>query len=390
MSKSWVNSRVQSLQPSGIRKFFDIVAQMQDVVSLGVGEPDFPTPWHVREEGIYVLEKGMTTYTSNAGLLELRREVSRFLAEQYGLEYRAEDQILITIGASEAIDLAMRTVLEPGDEVLIPEPSFVSYAPCAILAGGVPVAVTTTEETEFRLTPDALEKAITEKAKVLVLPYPNNPTGAILERSDLEALAKVICKHDLLVVSDEIYSELTYGTKHVSIASLPGMAQRTIVINGFSKAFSMTGWRLGYAAGDSEIIAGMTKVHQFTIMCSPTVSQYAAIEALRNGMESVKKMRNEYDLRRRFVVHGFRQMGLECFEPKGAFYVFPSIKSLGLSSEEFCSRLLQEEKVAVVPGTAFGSCGEGYIRCSYAYSLSNLEKALTRIGRFVKRMRQQS
>ncbi len=388
MSKSWVNSRVQSLQPSGIRKFFDIVAQMEDVVSLGVGEPDFLTPWHVREEGIYALEKGLTTYTSNSGLLELRQEVSRYLAEQYGLKYRPEDQVLITIGASEAIDLAMRTVLEPGDEVLIPEPSFVSYAPCAILAGGVPIAVTTTEETEFRLTGTELEKSITEKSKILVLPYPNNPTGAILEQHDLEELAEVIRRHDLLVVSDEIYSELTYGTKHVSIASLPGMEQRTIVINGFSKAFAMTGWRLGYAAGDPEIIAGMTKVHQFTIMCTPTISQYAAVEALRNGMESVKMMRNEYDLRRKFVVHGFRQMGLECFEPKGAFYVFPSIKSLRLSSEQFCNRLLQEERVAVVPGTAFGSCGEGYIRCSYAYSLSNLEKALVRIGRFVKRMRQ--
>jgi len=387
MSKPWVNSKVQSLHPSGIRKFFDIVAQMEDVVSLGVGEPDFLTPWHVREEGIYTLEKGLTTYTSNSGLLELRQEVSRYLAEQYGLEYQAEDQVLITIGASEAIDLAMRTVLEPGDEVLIPEPSFVSYAPCAILAGGVPVAVPTTEETEFRLTGADLEKTITKKSKILVLPFPNNPTGAILEQADLEQLAEVIRRHDLLVVSDEIYSELTYGTKHVSIASLPGMKNRTIVINGFSKAFAMTGWRLGYAAGHPEIIAGMTKVHQFTIMCTPTISQYAAVEALRNGMESVKMMRNEYDLRRKFVVHAFRKMGLDCFEPKGAFYVFPSIKSLGLSSEEFCNRLLAEEKVAVVPGTAFGRCGEGYIRCSYAYSLSNLEKALVRIGRFVKTMR---
>ncbi len=387
MSKPWVNSKVQSLHPSGIRKFFDIVAQMEDVVSLGVGEPDFLTPWHVREEGIYTLEKGLTTYTSNSGLLELRQEVSRYLAEQYGLEYQAEDQVLITIGASEAIDLAMRTVLEPGDEVLIPEPSFVSYAPCAILAGGVPVAVPTTEETEFRLTGADLEKTIIKKSRILVLPFPNNPTGAILEQADLEQLAEVIRRHDLLVVSDEIYSELTYGTKHVSIASLPGMKNRTIVINGFSKAFAMTGWRLGYAAGHPEIIAGMTKVHQFTIMCTPTISQYAAVEALRNGMESVKMMRNEYDLRRKFVVHAFRKMGLDCFEPKGAFYVFPSIKSLGLSSEEFCNRLLAEEKVAVVPGTAFGRCGEGYIRCSYAYSLSNLEKALVRIGRFVKRMR---
>lgn len=388
MSRSWINSRVQSLKPSGIRKFFDIVAQMDDVVSLGVGEPDFLTPWHVREEGIYALEKGLTTYTSNSGLLELREEVSRYLEQQYNLSYRPQDQVLITVGASEAIDLAMRAVIEPGDEVLIPEPSYVSYAPCVILAGGVPVAVPTTNATDFRLTGSDLESSITDKSKILVLPYPNNPTGAIMERHDLADIARVIDKYDLLVVSDEIYSELTYGTKHVSIASLPGMYERTLVINGFSKAFSMTGWRLGYVAGDPELIAAMTKVHQFTIMCTPTISQYAAVEALRNGSESVEMMRSEYDLRRKFLVHAFRQMGLECFEPKGAFYVFPSIKSLGMNSEEFCNRLLEEERVAVVPGTAFGSCGEGHIRVSYAYSLHNLEEAVKRIGRFVHRVRQ--
>lgn len=389
MRKTWVNSRVQSLKPSGIRKFFDIVAQMDDVVSLGVGEPDFHTPWHVREEGIYALEKGLTTYTSNSGLLELRQEVSRYLEQQYGISYRPEDQVLITVGASEAIDLAMRAVIEPGDEVLIPEPSYVSYAPCVILAGGVPIAVPTTEESEFRLTAANLEQSITSRSKILVLPYPNNPTGAIMESQDLAEIAKVIAKHDLLVISDEIYSELTYGIKHVSIASIPGMYERTLVINGFSKAFSMTGWRLGYVAGDPELIAAMTKIHQFTIMCTPTISQYAAIEALRNGRESVEAMRSEYDLRRKFVVHAFRKIGLDCFEPKGAFYVFPSIKSLGMSSEEFCNRLLKEERVAVVPGTAFGSCGEGHIRCSYAYSLRNLEEAMVRIGRFVHKVRQE-
>ena len=309
MRKTWVNSRVQSLKPSGIRIFFDIDAQMDDVVSLGVGEPDFHTPWHVREEGIYALEKGLTTYTSNSGLLELRQEVSRYLEQQYGISYRPEDQVLITVGASEAIDLAMRAVIEPGDEVLIPEPSYVSYAPCVILAGGVPIAVPTTEESEFRLTAANLEQSITSRSKILVLPYPNNPTGAIMESQDLAEIAKVIAKHDLIVISAEIYSELTYGIKHVSIASIPGMYERTLVINGFSKAFSMTGWRLGYVAGDPELIAAMTKIHQFTIMCTPTISQYAAIEALRNGRESVEAMRSEYDLRRKYVVNAFRIIG---------------------------------------------------------------------------------
>lgn len=388
MSKSWVSSRVRDLEPSGIRKFFDVVLQMEDVISLGVGEPDFVTPWHVREEGIYALEKGRTTYTSNAGLLELRQEICRYLSEQYQIDYRPADQILVTIGASEAIDLAIRAVIEPGDEVLIPEPSYVSYSPCVILAGGVPIAVPTTEKTRFRLTGKDLESCITDKTKMLILPYPNNPTGAIMEVENLWDIAAVLKKHNLLIVSDEIYSELTYSTKHVSIASLPKMYERTLVINGFSKAFAMTGWRLGYIAGDPEIIAAMTKIHQFSIMCTPTISQYAAIEALRNGMDSVERMRKEYDLRRKFIVHGFREMGLTCFEPQGAFYVFPSIKSLGLSSEEFCERLLREERVAVVPGNAFGKCGEGYIRCSYAYSLKNLEHALVRIKRFVDRLKQ--
>ncbi len=386
MRKSWVNPRVQALEPSGIRKFFDVVLQMTDVVSLGVGEPDFVTPWHVREEGIYALEKGRTTYTSNSGLLELRQEISGYLSAQYQINYRPIDQILVTVGASEAIDLAIRAVIEPGDEVLIPEPSYVSYSPCVILAGGVPVAVPTTEKTNFRLTGDDLESCITSKTKMLILPYPNNPTGAIMEVDNLKEIAHVIEKYDLLVVSDEIYSELTYDVKHVSIASLPEMYERTLVINGFSKAFAMTGWRLGYVAGEAELISAMTKIHQYSIMCTPTISQYAAIEALRNGMDSVIAMRKEYDLRRKFVVHGFREIGFECFEPLGAFYVFPSIKKFGLSSEEFCDRLLHQERVAVVPGTAFGKCGEGFIRCSYAYSLKNLELALKRIKLFVDKL----
>lgn len=387
MRKSWVNQRVKEIQPSGIRRFFDLVLQMDDVISLGVGEPDFLTPWHVREEGIYALEKGRTTYTSNAGLFELREEVARYLFSSYELAYEPEDEILITVGASEAIDLAMRAVVEPGDEVLIPEPSYVSYAPSVILAGGVPVAVPTTAKTDFRVTGADLASCVTEKSKAIIISYPNNPTGAIMEKADLADIAKVITKHDLLVVSDEIYSELTYGNTHISIASLPGMFERTLVINGFSKAFSMTGWRLGYVAGNQELIGAMTKIHQFTIMCTPTISQYAGVEALRNGMESVKMMKEEYDLRRKFMVNGLRQMGLKCFEPKGAFYVFPSISELGMTSDEFCNRLLEEEKVAVVPGDAFGKCGEGFVRCSYAYSLPNLESALQRIGRFVEKIK---
>lgn len=387
MRESWINPRLHSIQPSGIRKFFDVVLHMEDVISLGVGEPDFVTPWHIREEGIYTLEKGRTTYTSNSGLLALREEISKFLFNQYQLRYRPEDQVLITIGASEAIDLVIRSVIESGDEVLIPEPSYVSYAPAVLLAGGTPIAVPTTENTEFRLTGEILERYITDKTKMIILSYPNNPTGAIMEKENLADIAAVIEKHDLLVVSDEIYSELTYGGKHVSIATLPGMYERSLVINGFSKAFAMTGWRLGYVAGNQDIIAAMTKIHQYTIMCTPTMSQYAAIEALKNGMESVKAMRSEYDLRRKFVVNSLREIGLSCFEPKGAFYVFPSVKKLGMTSEEFCDRLLKEEKVAVVPGNAFGQSGEGYIRCSYAYSLKNLEKALARIERFISKVK---
>lgn len=390
MMEAFVNDRVKDIKPSGIRKFFDIVSQMEDVISLGVGEPDFATPWHVREEAIYALEKGRTTYTSNSGLFELREEVSRYLDERYQIKYRAQDQILITIGASEAIDLAIRAVIKPGDEVLIPEPSYVSYSPCVILAGGVPVAIPTSEKTEFRITGEDLESCITDRSRIMVLPYPNNPTGAIMEEHDLQDIARVLRKHRLLIISDEIYSELTYGPKHMSIAAIDDMYEQTLVINGFSKSFAMTGWRLGYAAGHPALIAAMTKIHQFTIMCAPTVSQYAAIEALRNGLDSVTKMQEEYDLRRRFLVHGFRKMGLECFEPKGAFYVFPSIKGLGMSSEQFCDGLLKEERVAVVPGNAFGESGEGYIRCSYAYSLKNLEIALERIGRFVNKVRQES
>ena len=389
MMKSLINKHVADIKPSGIRKFFDVVLEMDDVVSLGVGEPDFVTPWHIREEAIYSLEKGRTTYTSNSGLLELREEIGHYLTDRYQINYRPADQILVTIGASEAIDLAMRAVVKAGDEVLIPEPSYVSYSPCVVLAGGVPIPVLTNETTEFRLTGEALEQAITDKTKVLVLPYPNNPTGAIMEQHNLEDIAQVLRKHNILVISDEIYSELTYETKHVSIAAMPGMYEKTLVINGFSKSFAMTGWRLGYAAGDKDLIAAMTKIHQFTIMCTPTMSQYGGIEALRNGAESVMRMHEEYDLRRKYLVNEFRKMGLDCFEPRGAFYVFPSIKKLGMTSDEFCERLLREERVAVVPGTAFGDCGEGYVRCSYAYSLKDLEKAVNRIEAFVSKVREE-
>lgn len=389
MMKSLINKHVADIKPSGIRKFFDVVLEMDDVVSLGVGEPDFVTPWHIREEAIYSLEKGRTTYTSNSGLLELREEIGHYLTDRYQINYRPADQILVTIGASEAIDLAMRAVVKAGDEVLIPEPSYVSYSPCVVLAGGVPIPVLTNETTEFRLTGEALEQAITDKTKVLVLPYPNNPTGAIMEQHNLEDIAQVLRKHNILVISDEIYSELTYETKHVSIAAMPGMYEKTLVINGFSKSFAMTGWRLGYAAGDKDLIAAMTKIHQFTIMCTPTMSQYGGIEALRNGAESVMRMHEEYDLRRKYLVNEFRKMGLDCFEPRGAFYVFPSIKKLGMTSDEFCERLLREERVAVVPGTAFGDCGEGYVRCSYAYSLKDLEKAVNRIESFVSKVREE-
>ena len=374
------------IQPSGIRKFFDIVSEMKDAISLGVGEPDFDTPWHIREEGIYSLEKGRTFYTSNAGLKELKIELCNYLKRKFEIEYSYEDEVLVTVGGSEAIDIALRAVVNPKDEVIIPQPSYVSYLPCAVLADAVPVIVKLKEEDEFRLTKQQLLDSITEKTKVVILPFPNNPTGAVMRKKDLEEIAQVIIEKDLLVISDEIYSELSYGERHVSIASLPGMKERTILINGFSKSYAMTGWRLGYATGPAEIIKQMLKIHQFAIMCAPTTSQYAAVSALQNGDKDVEQMREAYNQRRRYLVHALREMGMECFEPFGAFYVFPSIKKFGMTSEEFASRLLQEEKVAVVPGTAFGDCGEGFLRISYAYSLEDLKKALERLERFVKKL----
>lgn len=383
-----ISDKVANIAPSGIRKFFDIVSEMDDVVSLGVGEPDFDTPWHIRDEGIYSLEKGRTFYTSNSGLKELREEVCRYLHRKCGLNYDPVRETLITVGGSEAIDLAMRVMLDPGDEVLIPQPSFVSYLPCCVLADGVPKIIELKEENQFRLTRQELEEAITDKTKLLVLPFPNNPTGAVMEKEDLEAIAEVIIERDLYVLSDEIYSELTYGdSRHVSIASIPGMKERTITMNGFSKSFAMTGWRLGYACGPEEVITQMTKVHQFAIMCAPTTSQYAAVEALKNGDKDIEEMRQAYDGRRRYLMHAFREMGLPCFEPRGAFYVFPCIKEFGMTSEEFATKLLEEERVAVVPGSAFGNCGEGYLRISYAYSLKDLKVALGRLGNFVKRQK---
>lgn len=376
------------IAPSGIRKFFDIVSEMDDVVSLGVGEPDFDTPWHIRDEGIYSLEKGRTFYTSNSGLKELREEICYYLKRRCNISYDPAKEVLITVGGSEAIDLAMRAMLEPGDEVLIPQPCFVSYLPCAVLAGGVPVTISLKEENQFRLTKQELLDAITDKTKILVLPFPNNPTGAIMTRKDLEEIAEVVIEKDLFVLSDEIYSELTYDNEHVSIASLPGMKERTITMNGFSKAYAMTGWRLGYACGPQEIISQMTKIHQFAIMCAPTNSQYAAVEALRHGDEDVKMMREAYNCRRRYLMHAFEEMGLKCFEPFGAFYVFPCIKEFGMTSEEFATRLLEEERVAVVPGSAFGECGEGFLRISYAYSLDDLKIALGRLGKFIRKLKE--
>lgn len=381
-----LNEKVQVMKPSGIRKFFDIVSEMKDAISLGVGEPDFETPWHIREEAIYSLEKGRTVYTSNAGLKELKEEVCRYLKRRYALDYPDKD-VLVTIGGSEAIDAALRTMVDPGDEVLIPEPCYVSYVPCVSLAGGVPVTIALKEENEFRLTKQELLDAITDKTKILIMPFPNNPTGAIMEEKDLREVAEVVAEKDLFVISDEIYSELTYGRNHVSIASMPGMKERTIVINGFSKSYAMTGWRLGYAVGPEEIIRQMIKVHQFAIMCAPTTSQYAAVEALRNGDPDVDMMRDAYDKRRRFLVARLREMGLECFEPYGAFYVFPSIKGFGMTSDEFAAKLLEEEKLAIVPGTAFGDCGEGFLRISYAYSIEQLKTALDRMERFLERHR---
>ena len=382
-----IADKVMGIQPSGIRKFFDLASEMEDVVSLGVGEPDFDTPWHIRDEGIYSLEKGRTFYTSNAGLKELRVEICNYLKRRCGVTYDPNRETLVTVGGSEAIDLAMRVMLNPGDEVLIPQPSFVSYLPCAVLAGGVPKVIELKNENQFRLTKEELLGAITDKTKLLVLPFPNNPTGAVMRREDLEAIAEVIIEKDIFVLSDEIYAELTYDTDHVSIASLPGMRERTVTMNGFSKAYAMTGWRLGYACAPSEIIAQMTKVHQFAIMSAPTTSQYAAVEALRNGDGDAQEMRMAYNGRRRFLMHAFQEMGLPCFEPFGAFYVFPCIKEFGMTSEEFAEKLLAEERVAVVPGSAFGDCGEGYLRISYAYSLEDLKVALGRLEKFVKRLK---
>ena len=378
---SFINQTVTDMKPSGIRKFFDIVNQMEDAISLGVGEPDFITPWHIREAGIYSLEKGRTYYTSNAGLLELREEVCRYV-KKFDLSYAAAEA-LITVGGSEAIDLAMRTVINPGDEVIIHEPSFVCYKPCVALAGGVPVTIETKAENEFKLTKEELLEKITPKTKMLVLSYPNNPTGAIMKEEDLREIAEVAIEKDILVLSDEIYAELTYDGKHFSIASLPGMKERTIVVNGFSKAFAMTGWRLGFALGNEKIIKAMTKVHQYAIMSSPTTSQYAAIEALKNGELSIKTMVDEYDNRRKLITDAFNKMGFTCYQPKGAFYIFPCIKSSGMTSEEFCNNLLQAQKVALVPGTAFGSCGEGFVRVSYAYSIKQINTAIDRIQLFV-------
>ncbi len=384
-----LSDTIVNVKPSGIRKFFDLVSEMKDAISLGVGEPDFDTPWHIRDEGIYSLEKGCTFYTSNAGLKELKEEIAAYLKRRIHVEYDPVKETIVTVGGSEGIDIAMRAMLNPGEEVLIPQPSYVSYEPCAILAGGNPVIIELKEENEFRLTAQELRESITDKTKLLVLPFPNNPTGAIMEKADLEAIAEVIIEKDIFVLSDEIYSELSYKGNHVSITSLPGMKERTILINGFSKAYAMTGWRLGYACGPKEIIEQMLKIHQFAIMCAPTTSQYAAVEAMKNGDEDVAKMREAYDQRRRYLMHAFKEMGLQCFEPYGAFYVFPCIKEFGMTSEEFANRFLEEEKVAVVPGTAFGDCGEGFLRISYAYSLENLKVALERLQRFVEHLREE-
>lgn len=383
-----LSSTIVNIKPSGIRKFFDIAAEMDDVISLGVGEPDFDTPWHVRDEGIYSLEKGRTSYTSNAGLKELKEEIAKFLQRRYDLTYDPNKEMIVTVGGSEGIDICMRAMLDPGDEVLIPQPSYVSYEPCAILANGTPVIIELKAENEFRLTAEELEAAITPKTKLLVLPFPNNPTGAIMERKDLEAIAEVILKHDLYVLSDEIYSELTYTDNHVSICNIPGMQERTVLINGFSKSHSMTGWRLGYACGPEVIIKQMLKIHQFAIMCAPTTSQYAAVEAMRNGDSDVQEMKMEYNVRRKYLLKRFAEMGVDCFEALGAFYVFPCIKEFGMSSEDFATMMLKSKKVCVVPGTAFGDCGEGFLRISYAYSMENLKTAMDRFEEFVKDLRE--
>ncbi len=386
--KNPLSQTIVSIKPSGIRKFFDIAAERKDTISLGVGEPDFDTPWHIRDEGIYSLEKGRTFYTSNAGLMDLRTEICKYLERRVGLTYDPKTEVLVTVGGSEAIDIALRAMIDPGDEVLIPQPSYVSYEPCAILAGAKPVIIELKNENEFRLTPEQLLEAITDKTKILIMPYPNNPTGAIMEEADIEKIAKICVEKDIFVLSDEIYSELTYGgLSHVSIASMPGMRERTIVINGFSKAYAMTGWRLGYACGPEVILKQMTKVHQFAIMCAPTMSQYAAVDALKNGDSDVATMRESYDQRRKFLMHAFEEMGLPCFEPFGAFYVFPCISEFKMTSEEFAFALLDAKKLAVVPGSAFGESGEGFVRISYAYSLKKLKEAMGRLKEFVEELR---
>lgn len=382
-----LSDKIVKIPPSGIRKFFDIVSEMKDAISLGVGEPDFETPWHIREEGIYSLEKGRTFYTSNAGLKPLKVEICEYLKRRCGVTYDPDQEILVTVGGSEAIDIALRAMLNEGDEVLIPQPSYVSYMPCVTLADGVPVTIELEEKDQFKLTPEKLLEKITDKTKILVLPFPNNPTGAIMEKEELEEIVKIVLEKDLFVISDEIYSELTYnGKRHVTIASFPGMKERTVLINGFSKAYAMTGWRLGYAAAPHIILEQMLKIHQYAIMCAPTTSQYAAVSAMKNGDPDVSMMRESYNQRRRFLLHAYEEMGLTCFEPMGAFYTFPNISRFGMTSEEFATRFLEEEKVAVVPGTAFGDCGEGFVRVSYAYSLDNLKEALGRMERFVKKL----
>ncbi|MBQ8981041.1 MAG: aminotransferase class I/II-fold pyridoxal phosphate-dependent enzyme [Eubacterium sp.] len=387
----FLNTNLVQVKPSGIRRFFAIAEEMENVISLGVGEPDFKTPWHIRQKGIEYLEKGVTRYTANAGLLELREEIARYYKRKYNIEYDGKNEVLVTVGGSEGIDMAIRSLVNFGDEVIIVEPSFVCYKPIVEVSGGIAKPIVTKQENEFRLTPEELENAITDKTKLLVLPFPNNPTGGIMTKDDLEKIREIIIKNDILVLSDEIYSELTYTEEgHTSIASLDGMKERTIVINGFSKSYSMTGWRLGYALGPEPIIKQMTKLHQFAIMSSPTNSQYAAIDALKNGDADIKRMKQDYDMRRRFTVKGFRDIGLECFEPKGAFYMFPCIKSTGLSSEEFCERLIKAKRVAVVPGNAFGDSGEGFIRVSYCYSIDNIKEAIRRIGEFVEELKNEN
>lgn len=383
----FLSQRVAQIPPSGIRKFFDLLASMDDVISLGVGEPDFVTPWHIREAGIYSMEKGRTSYTSNYGILDLRYELAGHLERRYGMDYDPRGELLITVGVSEAMDLALRAILNPGDEVIVPDPTYVSYVPCTVLAGGTPVPVPTRREEDFQLSPSEVAARITPRTKAIVLAYPNNPTGAVMERKRLEEIARLAESHDLLVISDEIYDRLVYGVEHVCFATLPRMRDRTILLGGLSKAYAMTGWRVGYAAAPSEVLEAMVKVHQYTIMCAPTAGQYAALEALRQGETDVTEMVEEYDRRRRVIVTGLNQIGLDCFEPRGAFYAFPSIQSTGLSSEDFAQKLLVEEKVAVVPGNAFGDCGEGHVRCCYATSMENIERALERIGRLVRRIK---